>query len=45
MKQKELIKQVVPLDLDRLEVQEGELLFATGGVGLFINRWQWLWLY
>lgn len=35
MKQKELMKQVVPLDLEGLEVLEGELLFVTGGAGGF----------
>lgn len=35
MKQKELMKQVVPLDLEGLEVLEGELLFVTGGSSAF----------
>lgn len=33
MNQKDLMKQVVPLDLEGLEVLEGELLLVTGGAG------------
>ena len=31
MKRIDLLKQVVPLDLEGLEVLDGEMLFVTGG--------------
>ena len=35
MKRTDLLKQVVPLDLEGLEVLEGEMLLITGGFGLY----------
>lgn len=35
MKQADFVKRVIPLDLEGLEVLEGELLLVTGGAGFF----------
>lgn len=37
MKRIDLLKQVVPLDLEGLEVLDGEMLFVTGGFGVYAS--------
>lgn len=37
MKRTDLLKQVVPLDLEGLEVLDGEMLFVTGGFGVYAS--------